>query len=484
MLKLKYPKERILLFIIEAVTKKFEKINRQLVESLHTYSVTGLKNRKYLFEFGDKFLKEEKYNTLAVVDIRNLRKYNEIFGHETTDKILKAIADEILNYCGEHCFIGNLDSGRFWILTKLEGETEEELLKEAIPKVEGLINKLTRDELNIVLNEEELTILVSLNVGIAFYPFHGENIRELLQNAEIATDRAKEKGINVYEFFNEEFKKHIEENIWIEEQLRKAVRENKLQEQIEPYFQIKVSPKGEITGVEILLRWFPEGWKEPYRFTGRVIQVAEQTGLINDLFKVILEKSIPVMEESWRIKPSIHFGLNLSPQQLALKEELKEALNVLKEKKLPIERIELEVIETEFLKEANLWNFVNELKEMGFSLVIDDFGKGYSSFDRIKIMEIDGVKIDKSLVEDIPEKVKNLGKDIKEYKFLGNLIRFLKNMGYKITVEGVENEDMVNLLRDFEIDEYQGFYFAKPVDAQTYLDCLKHWENYKRCFPR
>jgi len=112
MLKLKYPKERILLFIIEAVTKKFERINHQLMESLHTYSVTGLKNRKYLFEFGDKFLKEEKYNTLAVVDIRNLRKYNEIFGHETTDKILKAIADEILNYCGEHCFIGKETSTR------------------------------------------------------------------------------------------------------------------------------------------------------------------------------------------------------------------------------------------------------------------------------------------------------------------------------------------------------------------------------------
>ncbi|RTZ60293.1 MAG: hypothetical protein DSZ31_02325 [Gammaproteobacteria bacterium] len=473
MMKVKLSREQILLVIIEAAVKKFEIINQKLQEQLYRYSVTNLFNRKYLLEKGNQYLKEGKYNTLAVIDIRNLRTYNEIFGYETTDRILKALAQKIREYCEKGCLVGNLDSGRFWILTHIEGKKREEIVKE---KAKGLIKFLAEDELKIKIGSEDLLILVSLNVGIAFYPEHGRDIGELLMSAEMATDRAKDKGINTFTLFQEDFKKNVEENIWIEEQLRKSIKTGRIEEQIYPVFQVRVNPRlGKVTGVEVLMRWK----LHPRIF--KVVLVAEKTGLIKELFNVLVKKTVPVIKSALSIYPSLSFGFNISPAQLGSVEELRKTLDHLIKEGIEPQKVQLEITETQILENKQVEETLIEFAKKGFKLVIDDFGRGYSSFDRLKTWEIYGVKIDRSLIVDIPQKVKQFGDQVREFKFLKNLVGFLKNMGYAVTVEGVETPEMVELAKQLEVDEVQGFYYSKPVDEETFIKCLKEWSKMGKC---
>ncbi len=473
MIKVKLSRDQILLVIIEAAVKKFELINKKLQQQIYRYSATNLFNRKYLLEKGNQYLKENKYNTLALVDIRNLRTYNEIFGYEATDKVLKALAQKIREYCGKNCLVGNLDLGRFWVLTKIEGENREKIVEE---KVKGLIEFITGEELKIKIDEEELIILISLNVGIALHPQHGETINELLMSAEMATDRAKDRGINTVLFFQKEFKEDVEENIHIEERLRRAIKTGEIKDQIYPVFQLKVNPQtGEVTGVEVLMRYklFPKIFK--------VILVAEKTGLIKELFKVLLEKSIPAMETALKINPRLHFSFNVSSVQLMSVEYLEETLKVLVERGIEPQKVQLEITETQILENRQVEETLRNFAKKGFKLVIDDFGKGYSSFDRLKTWEIYGVKIDRSLIADIPQKVKQFGDQVREFKFLKNLVRFLKSMGYAVTVEGVETPEMVELAKQLEVDEVQGFYYSKPVEEETFINCLREWSKWGKC---
>lgn len=474
MLKLKLSKDSILLVIIEASVKKFETINKRLQQQLFRDIVTGLYNRKFLLKKGDNLL-NEGYNTLIVIDIRHLRAYNEVFGHDTTDKILRKIAEEIKKLCNSDCIIGSLDAGRFWLLSSIKDSEREKVAKEYIEK---LIKYLTSEELRVNINDEDLIILIALNAGIAFYPEHGKDIAELLRAAEIAADRAKAEKANTYSIFDISYKKLIEENIWIEEQLRKAIKSGKIEDQIYPVFQIKVNPHSEqISGVEVLMRW------KLYPQIYRVINVAEKTGLINELFKILIKKAIPYMKKALEINPNIYFGFNISPYQLALKNDILEALKFFQIEKFDIQKIELEITESEILKNFDVEMILNSLIAKGFKLVIDDFGKGYSSFDRIKRWNIHGVKLDKTLIDDIPEGVKKYGENYKGFLFLKNLTKFLKDMNYKITIEGIEDPFTINLIKELTIDEIQGYYYAKPVEGNRFIECLRNWEVEKRCYP-
>lgn len=468
-MEVKLSREQILLVIIEAAVKKFETINQKLQDQLYRYGVTNLFNRKYLLEQGNQYLKGGKYNTLVVVDVRNLRTYNEIFGYDTTDKILRALALKIREYCGKSCLVGSLDSGRFWILAKIEGENKEKLAEE---KAKELIKFLSDDELKIKINREELIFLVALNIGIAFYPQHGRDIGELLMAAEMATDKAKDKGMNTVILFQEDFKKEVEENIRIEEQLRKAIKTGKIEQQIYPVFQLKVNPNSqEVAGVEVLMRWklHPQIFK--------VILIAEKTGLIKDLFEVLIKKTVPVIKSALEIYPSLPFGFNISPVQLESVDDLNKTFNYLIKENIEPQRIQLEITETKMLEIQEVEDTLREFINRGFKLVIDDFGKGYSSFDRLKTWDIYGVKIDRSLIADIPQKFKQFGDQAREFKFIKNLISFLKSMGYVVTVEGVETPEMVELAKRLQVDEVQGFYYSKPVDEEKFLKCLREWDQ-------
>lgn len=453
MLKLKLTKEEILLTIIKAATKKYE-------EQLYLHPATKLYNRRYLMEFGDLLLQEKAFKTLVVFDVRNLHTYNEIFGHRVTDGILRSLGGKIREFCGKGCLVGSLECGRFWLLTKE---------KEEVPKLlKDLINYLTSKELKVRVDRTPISVLISLNGGYAFYPEHGKTIANLLIAADIAADRSKEQGTNTFTVYDKSLEKPLRENLEIEARLREAIKSGAIEGQIYPVFQLKVDPKtNRITGAEVLMRWTEHGQ------IFKVIQVAEKTGLLDTLFEVLVKKSADVIKRALSLNPQMRFSYNISPVQLGHTEELLKTLALFEEKGVSPDLIEVEITETELLKMGNVLDALNKLTSKGFLLSIDDFGKGYSSFDRLMVLDIYGVKIDRDLVKDLL-KEENV-KESKPYKFLKNLVLFLKGNEYRVTVEGVEDRALVELLKEMDIDDIQGYYYSHPVREETFLSCLKGW---------
>jgi len=472
MFQSKLTKEQILLVIIEAAVKKLELINKKLREQVYQYSVTGLYNRKFLLDKGNFFLKEEGYDTLAVLDVRNLRTFNEIFGYNTTDRILKHLSERLKEYCGKDCVLGNLDAGKFWILTKL-GENKEKI---SIEKAKNLLKFLSSEELTLKEQGEPLSLPISVSIGIAFYPQHGKNIKELLMSAEIAVHKAKDFGEPHIQIFKPSYRLQIEENLKIEEILKKSINNGDIYKLLNPHFQLKIETENEnIHGAEVLMRFSftPNTYK--------VVLVAEKIGLIGKLFKVLVEKSLNTIKEAFKLNPQIHFAFNISPLQLKNLSELQETLEVLIKENLDLQKIELEITETQFLENPEVEELFTQLANKGFKLVIDDFGKGYSAFDRIKKWKISEVKIDRSLIIDLYRSFLREGENSRDYKFLKNLLVFLKNMGYKTTVEGVEDKPTVEILKRLKVDHIQGFYYSRPTEGKTFLECLSQWEKYRKC---
>ncbi len=477
-------KEEILLAIILAATQKYEKTAEELKKKNYIHSVTGLFNRKYLIERGNQeILKGVKTGIFYTVDIRDLRKYNEIFGYHITDAILQNVAEFITEICSFSCkseaSIGTLDAGIFWIFEPfIDDYSFEDLKKKAEKIAESIIQALSSGPISLIDNKEKISVILSVNLGAAFYPYHGKTVEELLMAAEIATEKSKQKGGNIFLIFDPKMKEDIEENLKIEQLIKESIKNGTLEREVYPVFQLKVNPKTRsITGVELLMRW------TRWRNIGKVIPILERTGAINQFFDVLIEKAIPVFERAVKIIPNISFSINISPVQFRFLNELSKTLERFKGANIPNEIVELEIVESAFAEKGASYveEFLKETISKGFKLVIDDFGRGFSSFDRLKVLPIHGVKLDRSLIEDLENIPSEELKGNNSYRFVKSLISFLRSMEYKITVEGVETENIVRFLSDLGVDEVQGYYFAKPVSEDIFLRCLRDWERTKKC---
>jgi len=466
----RFIKGKILVAIVEAITQKYEKTQKKLEELVYKHYITGLYNRLFLTKNGNKLLK--KYNTLFVIDIRHLKKFNEIFGYQKVDAVLKSLARELRNFCSQRgCIVGSLDLARFWLLANTKD-------KEEAKKLAYEIIKLLTENPAEGGEKSKPELMVSVNVGVAFREENGKSIEELLRYAEIAAEKSKEKGINFFMFFDRKFKEEIETNVRIEQMLRESVSRGTLKEEIYPVFQMKVNPKTETpTGAEVLMRW--------RRFEGpifKVIQVGEQTGLIKELTLALAFNTLPVVREVIKEFPNFGFSFNLSPVLFKFWDEFKNKEPEFKKYNIPPQNLEFEITEVSLSDVPNATEYVNRIKEKGFKILIDDFGKGFSAFDRLMEIDFDGVKFDKSLMDKLLDA--HLKGNRKVVNFIRGLVEFAKSQDYKITAEGVENPRLVNLLKEWDIDEIQGYYYAKPVEADRFLECLHNWDKVKRCYPK
>jgi len=296
----------------------------------------------------------------------------------------------------------------------------------------------------------------------------------------IAAEKAKEKEINTYSVFKKEFLEDIETNVRIEQLLKESLNAGTLYREIYPVFQMKVNPKTEKpTGAEVLMRW--------KRFDGpifKVIQIAEQTGMIKDLTLALANNSLPVILKVLKEKPNFSFSFNLSPVLFKFWDAFKTQHAEFKKYNIPPEIIEFEITESSLVTVKNAPQYVNFFKKKGFRILIDDFGKGYSAFDRLMEINFDGIKLDKELMDKLTAEVLKNSYDSKVVKFIRGIVEFAKSQGYEITAEGVEEEKVVKLLKEWDIDEIQGYYYAKPVEADRFLECLHNWDKVKRCYPK
>jgi hemerythrin-like metal-binding protein len=299
-------------------------------------------------------------------------------------------------------------------------------------------------------------------MGIAIFPDDGTGPDRLLQNADTALYRAKERGRNNYQFFSEDMNKELMERARLEGALRLALDHGDLEIYYQPVIDFS---SGSICSSEALLRWrHPTlGWIEP----DRMIRLAEDTGLIIPLGEWILKQAC------WRLKSLNDKGfkdygmaVNISGHQLNRAGFLESVCAIIEESGIDPSSLQLELTETVAMGDIEMSSRIfRDLRERGVKIVIDDFGTGYSSLSYLKALPIDALKIDRAFVNDIARSASNRA-------IVSAIVAMGHSLDLKVVVEGIETNEQLCHLWALDCDEWQGYLFSPAVafdELEQYL---------------
>ncbi|WP_019156778.1 putative bifunctional diguanylate cyclase/phosphodiesterase [Robertmurraya massiliosenegalensis] len=419
--------------------------------------LTLLPNRRYIQKKLKSMLHDASLNNrvLAVIfmDIDRFKHINDSMGHKMGDKLIKLISERIKESLMPYgCEIARQGGDEFIILMKdMNEEQVEEITKDLIMHVKSPYK----------LGDRE--IYVGASCGISFYPRHSENMEELIVNADMAMYSAKKNGGNRVTVFDLKENHSMRDTVHIEAGLRKAI----LDESLEVAYQPKVNAvTGKIIGAEALVRWKEKemGNVSPALF----IPIAEDTGLIQSLFEVVLRKSIKQMKE-WNngLEEPLSVSVNVSAVQfldsILLVDSVKAALD---EFDFPAQQLEIEITESALLNNMNdTIEALEKLHALGVAISVDDFGTGYSSLTYLKRLPIDTLKIDQSFIRDI-------GFDWSNTEIASAIIHLARSLKLGIIAEGVEEEHQKEFLIENDCPVMQGYLFYKPLGNDAFQEVI------------
>jgi diguanylate cyclase (GGDEF)-like protein len=429
-------------------------------------ALTGLPNRNL---FQDRLVqamalakRNEWPMAVLFIDLDRFKLVNDTLGHTAGDQLLKQAAERLRTCIRSSDTVGRLGGDEFAaILSEL-----------SIPSDAGLVAQKIIDLLRQPFDLDGKETYVSASIGITLYPADSDSAEALIMSADAAMYRAKEQGRNNYQYFTRDMNQRALARVQMEAALRRALERQEFRLAFQPKAHLTT---GRICGFEALLRWqHPEkGVVPPAEF----IPVLEDTGLIVPVGEWVLRSAcaqIRAWQKSGLKVPPV--SVNLSARQFE-QQNLSEAVHrALSETGVSAELIEFEITESLLMNDPEgAARTLASLKESGVKLSMDDFGTGYSSLGYLKRFPIDTLKIDRSFVHDISN-------DASGETLTRAIIHLAQNLKLKVIAEGVETEDQLAFLKANGCDEMQGYFFARPTDAEECGRMLR--EGRKLALPR
>jgi diguanylate cyclase (GGDEF)-like protein len=377
---------------------------------------------------------------LFVIDLDNFKALNDTQGHPTGDAYLKVMAERLRDCVGQSGFLARLGGDEFAVLQRDIVADESGELAELI--VDALLAPVT-------LNGKE--ILAGGSVGVALAPENGTEPAILMKNAELALYRAKAQGRGCARFFEP----GMEENARVRADLETDLRSALASEAMDVYFQPLVNTRTrKVSGYETLLRWNRpgHGLVSPAMF----ISCAEETGIIVPLGEWVIRKAI---EEAAQWRDDVTVAINLSAAQMHNPSLVATVVGALAASQLDPSRLEIEIVESVLMDETehNI-RTLHALRELGVKIALDDFGTGYSSLSYLRAFPFDKIKIDQRFVRDIDTSTENQA-------IVRAVISLARDLGMRVTAEGVENEQQAAILAGLGCTEVQGFLYSRPIPS-------------------
>ncbi|WP_053955494.1 putative bifunctional diguanylate cyclase/phosphodiesterase [Inediibacterium massiliense] len=458
--------------VIENVNKMKEKIkqkekellkNQEKIQYLAYYDpLTGLYNRVFFEKKLGHLLEDAKIKkengALLYFDLDNFKKVNDTIGHMFGDLLLKNVGGLMKKYLGDHSIIARLGGDEFVAL----------LPNAQMSHVQNIAKKIIQSFQNPwILDDREFYITVSM--GITMYPKDGENASILLKNADTAMYEAKNNGKNSYSFYTYDMHQKMLEKLEMENDLRHAIEK----EEFIVYYQPKIGIRsGKIEGTEALVRWNhpTKGMISPNIF----IPLAEETRLIIPIGDFVLRTACNQIKK-WQENGqyTMYVSVNISVIQIQQDDFVEKVVNIIKETGICPSSLELEITENTIMQNFEYTNeILQKLRGLGIHISLDDFGKGYSSLNYLKQLEIDVLKIDKSFIDDITQN-KN------QQAIVKSVIEMAQSMNMRVIAEGVEMWEQFNFLKELGCDEVQGYLFSKPLCVMKMENMIK--EKRKVC---
>jgi diguanylate cyclase (GGDEF)-like protein/PAS domain S-box-containing protein len=418
-------------------------------------TLTDLPNRSLaLYRIDHAIAMAKRENSIVgvmFVDLDHFKIVNDTLGHEMGDALLKDAAKRLQKCCRESDTVARFGGDEFLVVMPSLDSLEDT----------AILARRILEAFQPAFQLDSQQAFVGLSIGITGYPNDGNDAPTLLRNADSAMYHAKEASRNTYRFFTQEMNSKAIERMNIEASLRSALKNN----EFVIYYQPIMNMRKILIGLECLLRWDnPElGMVAPNHF----IPLAEETGLINDIGKWMLDQTTQQVKE-WmdQVKKPLRLAINISSRQFRDGLLIQHIEEMLEKNNFPAHLLELEITERMLLQDApETTAILNELSQMGVRLSIDDFGTGYSSLSYLKKYPFTTLKIDKAFVNDV------LVNDDSS-----TITKTIISMGHSLKLEiigeGVEEPEQLNFLKQNQCDLVQGFYFSKPVPADKFARLL------------
>jgi diguanylate cyclase (GGDEF)-like protein/PAS domain S-box-containing protein len=422
----------------------------------HHDALTGLPNRLLLDDrIEQALLKSRRSGHMTAVlflDLDRFKHINETLGHEIGDELLVQAGKRAAAVLRETDTLSRHGGDTFAIvLADIEQPQDATLVARKLLQTFGKPYQLAGHELT-----------VTASIGIALHPSDGVNASELLRNAETAMYHAKDEGRNTLRFYSSDMNFASLGELLLETHLRSALGRGELL----LYYQPKIDARtGTMIGAEALMRWnHPEqGMISPALF----IPLAEECGLITALGEWALH-TVCTQQRTWIDAglTAVPVAVNVSALQFAHQDVPALVAAALAASRLPPDLLELELTESLLMHNAeHAAAVLGNLRGMKINLAIDDFGTGYSSLSYLKQLPVQALKIDRSFVQDIDEHGENV-------KLAAAIIALAHGMELQVIAEGVETEAQRLYLANHGCDQFQGFYFDKPMPAEDFAQRL------------
>lgn len=419
-------------------------------------SLTGLPNRSAFIRLVGEALLTKKPFTVLLADLDHFQAINDGLGHPVGDETLRLTAGLLETTFGHQATVARISADSFCLL--IDGQKTTAELKEPIRALQLKLGA------GLPVGEYELPL--SLTWGGALYPDHGDQADTLLQNAGIAMKDAKSRQRGGLSLFSLGFEEALQQRLQIASELRHCVSNNELELHFQPQIAMQ---SAQLLGAEALVRWRRNGeLVSPVHF----IPVAESSGYIVSIGRWVMEEACR-QQIAWQQQTGLELrvAVNVSMRQLLDVGFLDMLQTVLKKTGINPACLELEITESVMMENADLViDLLVQVRALGIQIAIDDFGTGYSSLSYLQQLTVDRLKIDRSFVQEIT--------DQNEARVIAAMIvQMGQLLGFKVLAEGVETKEQLDQLNELGCDEVQGFYYAKPLTPEAWVDFITSSRN-------
>lgn len=428
---------------------KIKEANDKIVELAYFDPLTGIPNRTTLMSKLDEIINEcvenSELGAVLFIDLDDFKRINDSLGHDIGDKLLKTICTKAKTLLNKNQLLCRFGGDEFLILMH-HVQGREDII--------DLSQKLISIFKNyFVIGNRQ--VYITCSIGICIFPIDGKDKNIILKNADTAMYKAKEKGKNTFEFYNEDMSNKILKDMVIEKAMRSGIENNDFYLQYQPQVNIE---SGKIIGVEALIRLKSDelGFVSP----GEFIPLAEKNGLIIPIGDWVMETAIAKKLE-WFNEGygEVRMSINVSSLQIHQFDFLEKVKRLVKKYEINPHFLELEITESVLMEslDKNV-AILQELRDMGIRTALDDFGTGYSSLNYLRTIPIDTLKIDKSFIDDICV-------NSKQGAIVDGIIEMAHKLGMNVVAEGIETVDQLKVMKEKKCDIVQGYVYSKPLSS-------------------
>ena len=430
------------------------KVQAEREHLAHFDSLTDLPNRFLALDRLEHSLlrstRDRTSTAVLFVDVDHFKRINDTLGHSIGDTVLKILSQRMKGAVRASDTVARLGGDEFMVILEcLEGPHDAE--KVAAQLVSELGKPMSLDTMEID---------VTVSIGIALYPTDAANGEDLIRAADTAMYVAKESGRNAYSFYCADMQTRTVQSLVRVGQLRTALRSDQLALHFQPQINLSTA---EVVGVEALVRWnHPE---HGLLGAGDVVPLAESNGLIEELGQWVITEAGRHLR-LWRdMGLDLRIAINAAPAQMRRGRLVDSVRKMLAEFEAAPHLLEVEVTESMLQNERDSISSLQELRRMGVSTSIDDFGTGFSCMSSLKVLPIDRLKVDQAFVRDIPH-------DKNDAAITEAIVAMARSLGLRVIAEGVETQAQLDFLKQRQCDDVQGYLLARPMSHEALIRWL------------